>query len=61
MSFCFPMWQGFALQPAATVVVMEASPLALRTLAVADDQVSGGAVLLGATYQKLPFEALHAE
>jgi hypothetical protein len=57
----FSAWQRAALQPELGAVVMTASPSALRTRASADAHVKGGAVLLGASRQKLPLVALHAE
>ncbi len=54
-----PVWQVAALQPAATAVIMAASPLASRRRALAPAQLSD-VVPDGATTQKLPFEALQA-
>src|SRR5512141_108104 len=48
-----PVWHEVALQPAAGVVIMGASPLALRRRVDAPVQVSD-VVPLGATTQKLP-------
>ncbi len=57
--FIVPVWQAVALQPAATAVIMAASPLELRRRTEAPDDVSV-VVPEGATCQKLPFEALQA-
>jgi hypothetical protein len=51
-----PRWQALALHPAATAVIMGASPAALRNRAVAEAQVTVGP----ASTQKFPLAAEHA-
>jgi hypothetical protein len=61
LSLCLSTWQRGALQPEVGTVVMTASPPTSLARVVADDHASGGAVLLGASRQKLPLVALQAE
>jgi hypothetical protein len=58
--FRLPVWQVLALQPAAGVDIIGASPLALRSRVLAPLQVRD-VVPDGATYQKFPLTALQAE
>ena len=51
-----PAWQAVALQPAATAVIMGASPAVLRRRAVAETQVT----VRPASTQKFPLAAEHA-